>query len=961
MVRTVDTGRVVQKRLRRLHRVYDAALGYVLSLNADYVLRYIVGHVGEVLEFDYTFVMLVDPEGSAPRALRLQMAWNAPDAKADPSSWMGVLEAEVVETRSPMLIPDAREYPALSAIRDGDLPVSLVSIPLVYRDKVIGTLTGASLSRREFHPQEVVALTQLATPASLAIENERLYTNVRERLREKEVLLEGSAALAGKREIGEVLATLATQMARVMEDAWCGLLLREGEGLRLHAWSSWDVSASIEAAARQELNPDGKAGGRPGGGFGALSGGEVPGVPLVAVRESASAMEALNAMVLQPIDLAEPGDPLARMALDQHARSAFLIPLLHLGRARGLALVVTRNDDEPLAPGHARILQALANQAAVAIENAQLLGEEKRQSEEKVLLLEAARLAASSLHAADGMQGFAEMSARCLGAAQCIILRGDDEARELRFCASWGLPETQRTQMVEILSFMLAREVFCKGVHESQRPRIESGLDEVELGPSERLIVTMCGARTLGVWPMVSQGPCSGLIMLLFREPREFSRRQVDLMYGVVRQASIFMRNASLFEQVKERAERLQAISDLTETINSTRDLTSIFSIVARNMRKIVQCDWSGLAILERERNVMRFPVMSSGDGSELSVPHAYPLAESLVHDAVIGKRPIIRDDISDIDSKLEARLSAQGIHSLVVIPLLVDHSVIATLNLGSRKRSAFDTQQIESLQEMADHLAMAIKNASMFEEISRINQELRQMDAIKSDFLSTVAHELRTPLTIIKGYLFVLLKDPKRFEESVLDMLDTVDSQADHLKELIENLLSLSRLEANRGLLKLHVQPVRLDLLADEICSNFRLAAKKKGITLTADVPSGLEVKADRGMLVRVFYNLVGNAMKFTAEGGITIRMRILENGMVECVVEDTGAGIAAEHLSRIFERFFHVDGPDRRNPTGTGLGLAIVKQIVAAHGGEARVTSEVGKGTRFIFTLATDPPAQA
>lgn len=950
MVRTIDGSRLARKRLRRLHQLYDTALGYVLSLNADYVLRHIVEEVGEILELDHCWVMLVNPESGL---LRPQVAWHAAavEGNAASPSWQGQFESQVVDNRHAMLIPDTRDFPLFEGRMQCQPPSTIVGIPLTFRDKVIGTLTAVSRKPREFSTDEVEELALLATPASLAIENERLYTSVRERLREKEVLLESTSALAGKRDINDILATLASQMARVMEDAWCGLLLRDGEALRLQAVATWDATASLEAATRQEL-------GLGSGGHGrAVDSAKLFEHENVPVCDSVSAMRTLNAMAPHVMSLDDNNDPLVNLAHRHGAHQAMLVPLVHLERARGLAIVAVRRDEDRIQDGDERILQALANQAAVAIENAQLLAEEKRQSDEKILLLEAARLAASSLNVAQGMAGFAEMCATSMGADQCIILTNEDVGRVLRYSASYGLSQGQRKQISDSLSLSLDTEPFCRGVYDSRMPRIEKQMDGVELGPSERGIVSTCNARTLGVWPTISQGPGNGLILLMFRQAREFARPQIDMMYGVVRQASIFLRNARLFEQVKERAERLKAISDLTETINATRDLTSIFSIVARNTRKIVQCDWSALAILERQQNLMRIPVMSFGEEGTTGASQVFPLTESLVHDAVIGQCPIIRDDIGDVDSKLESHLRTRGIESIVIIPLLVDREVVATLNLGSKRRAAFNRNHVESLQEMADHLAMAIKNVSLFEKVSRINQELRRMDAIKSDFLSTVAHELRTPLTIIKGYMFVLLKDPARFDATALDMLDIVDSQADHLKELIENLLSLSRLEANKGLLELHVQDVRLDQLADEVCSNFRLAAKKKGVKLVADVPSGLSVRADRSMLVRVFYNLVGNALKFTFEGSVTIAIRSREDSMIECQVADTGIGIAKENLTRIFDRFFHVDGPDRRAPSGTGLGLAIVQQIVVAHGGEVRVESEVGEGTRFIFTLAPEP----
>ena len=639
--------------------------------------------------------------------------------------------------------------------------------------------------------------------------------------------------------------------------------------------------------------------------------------------------------------------------------SLFVVPLVFGERVVGTLTAVFA---DPCVM-HAREISAferLAIPASLAIENAKLQLEQARQSEGRRLMLEAARLAASSLQVGEGMHGFAEMCARALQASHCIILSDDEGGDCLRVCASWGLDGLQRLHIGELLRFFPAQEELSRLVFEKRKARVEADLDAVDLGPTEMFLTTLCGARALGVWPLVSQETCTGLVFVMHTTSGMFAPSQIDLIYGVVRQASIFLRNARLIRQLEDRVDRLEAISRLTETVSSTRELSSVFGSVVASTGKFVACDWSGLIIVDREHALMRLSVSTADDGGLSKREITFPLAHTLVQEALAGQGPVLRHDIDDAEGGFEQYLSGRGMKSFMLVPLIVRRETVAALALASRRRRAFESHHEARVRELARHLAMAIENVAMFDEISRMNQHLRKMDAVKSDFLSTVAHELRTPLTIIKGYLYVLLKDPRRFDDAVLDILETVDSQTDLLKELIENLLSLSRLEANKGLMRMHVQEVRLDSLATEICSNFRLAARKKGVLLGADVPVGLSVNADRGMLTRVFYNLVGNALKFTADGRVEIRACRLDDGSVQVEVADTGAGIAPENLERIFERFFHVAGSDGRTPGGTGLGLSIVQQIVRAHGGQVRVLSELGRGSTFIFTLAADPPAQ-
>jgi len=957
--------------LRRIHKLYDTALGYVLSLDADYVLNHIVQNVGEILELDDCYVMLVDEEtselalnarwssGRGPetaqgaRILPLRPRKGTPppppsSGRAEgPPPWTGILERLVVQSVAPMIIPDTSTFPHFprSRGRSAPMPASVVGVPLLFREKVIGTLTAACWDARDFDPEEVVALTQLATPASLAIENARLYTSLRERLREKEILLQGSDAMAGVHDLSDLLAVLSAQMARVVGDAWCGLLLREGDAFHLHAQATWEAGASLETATRQELDRGG-SGGR----------GEAVRRPLAPVERprldnSPSARQVLQLGQALPLDTENEGDAIVQLANSRTCAAASLIPLVYQNRVLGLALVVLRRVGDTFRDDEYRLLQALANQAAVTIVNAQLLADEKQQAQEKALLLEAARIAASSLDLARGLEDFCELAARCLSGDACVVALTAPRGRSMDLMASHGV-DAEGVRLLANAEIDLQSEVVMSG----DGLRLLEDVDEAVLGPWERLLAMTVSARAMVAWPLVSQGPLLGWLLVLFRERPTVTDRTRDLMDGIARQAAIFVQNARLYQEVKVRAERLKAISDITEGINAAQEVSSIFSIVARSTRHIVPVDWTSLAIIERQRKIMRLPVMSYADDESSYPTQIYPLQESVVDQSARTRQPVLVDDLSASMSDLEKHLYATGMRSMLVVPLIVEGKTVATLNLASKRPNAFHLDHMEILQEMADHLATAIRNASMFEEIRRTNQDLRKMDAIKSDFLSVVAHELRTPLTIIKGYLFVLLK--RQLDAFTHDTLETIDNQTDHLKELIENLLSLSRIDSTKGvLLGPNLQEMRLGDIVDEVVSNFKLAARKKGITLEASVLEDVKLHADRGMIVRVFYNLLGNALKFTETGGITIRVTP-QDGHVLCEVSDTGHGIAAEHLGRIFERFYHVDLPERRAPAGTGLGLAIVQSIVESHGGKIWVESEQGKGTKFSFTLALVPP---
>jgi PAS domain S-box-containing protein len=228
----------------------------------------------------------------------------------------------------------------------------------------------------------------------------------------------------------------------------------------------------------------------------------------------------------------------------------------------------------------------------------------------------------------------------------------------------------------------------------------------------------------------------------------------------------------------------------------------------------------------------------------------------------------------------------------------------------------------------------------------------LRKLDEMKSGLLSVVSHELKTPLTSIRMASHLLLEErigslnPKQIE-----LLTAAKEDADRLYEIIENLLDIGRIEAGRELIEL--APVAPDTLAGDAVEEVRAMYRDKGVELINEVPADLpRVLADRDRMIHVFSNVLGNALRFTPGGGeVRISCQPQET-VVEFAITDTGAGIAAEALPRIFERFYRV--PGQGGKSGAGLGLAIAKEIVEAHGGEIRVRSKLGEGSTFSFTLS-------
>jgi PAS domain S-box-containing protein len=234
--------------------------------------------------------------------------------------------------------------------------------------------------------------------------------------------------------------------------------------------------------------------------------------------------------------------------------------------------------------------------------------------------------------------------------------------------------------------------------------------------------------------------------------------------------------------------------------------------------------------------------------------------------------------------------------------------------------------------------------------ELERQNDQLRQLDRLKDEFVALVSHELRTPLTSIRGYLELITEDTNLTEDQTR-FIETIDRNAQRLQRVVGDLLFVAQVEA--GKLSLEVADVNPNTLVEEAVQAAGPSAAAKSIELTAHLGELPEIRGDRARLAQVLDNFISNAIKFTPSfGRVTVTTRVLP-GEVEVIVSDSGMGIPADELPLLFQRFFRAERATAGAIPGTGLGLAIAKAIVTGHGGRIRVESEDGAGTTFRVIL--------
>ncbi len=295
------------------------------------------------------------------------------------------------------------------------------------------------------------------------------------------------------------------------------------------------------------------------------------------------------------------------------------------------------------------------------------------------------------------------------------------------------------------------------------------------------------------------------------------------------------------------------------------------------------------------------------------------------------------------------------GYQSAIAVPLLLRDQAIGAFMIYSDKPYQVSRRDTFLLSTTALQASMAIQNALLFAEVKEKNAALERANALKSEFLANVTHELRSPLHSIISYGSMIVDGfvdgelTKQQEEDI----SFIVRRAEDLSYLVDEMLDLSKIEADK--IEIQAEPIELTQSLQDIINQLKLLASEKNLYLTLEMEESTpSVNADSYRLRQVVTNLVSNALKFTEQGGVTIRCtRTSDGDMVRIAVQDTGIGISPAALSFIFEAFRQAESGTTRRFGGTGLGLTIAKRLVELQGGEVSVESVVGQGATFSLTL--------
>ena len=407
-----------------------------------------------------------------------------------------------------------------------------------------------------------------------------------------------------------------------------------------------------------------------------------------------------------------------------------------------------------------------------------------------------------------------------------------------------------------------------------------------------------------------------------------------------------------LRKETAQRATELAILNSVQEALASRLDMQAIYDLVGDKIRDLFSAESVWIAIFDLDTRTRQFKY-GFEKGRRLYIPEALPFNKLTEHLITTKKTLVINQAAGASIAEFEMVVFSETFKSAVFVPLIAGGEAKGFITLQNMEQeNAFSESDINLLSTLGSAMSMTLENARLYEEQLLVTEELKRVDRMKTQFLSSMSHELRTPLNAIINFVELIVKGligPVNQEQAEL-LGQTLDSSK-HLLQLINDVLDISKIQAGRLTLFVEDQ-VSLYEEVEAVLNIVGVLAQEKGLQLIRDIDPHLPtISCDRRRLRQVLLNLLGNAIKFTEAG--TITMGLKNHGReVQFAVIDTGPGIPASEQKLIFEPFVQAED-DVKEIRGTGLGLPISYSLVQAHGGELWVESQSGEGAAFFFTL--------
>ena len=453
-----------------------------------------------------------------------------------------------------------------------------------------------------------------------------------------------------------------------------------------------------------------------------------------------------------------------------------------------------------------------------------------------------------------------------------------------------------------------------------------------------------------------------GGIGIYRQEERPFTDKQIAVVTSFANQAVIAVENARLLSELRHRTnelgrsvEELRALGEVSQAVNSTLDQQTVLSTIVAKATQLSGTEAGAIYVFDEAEHEFDLRATYGMDQALIDAltDRHIDMRDPNVAAVMAAGEPIQVADLKDEATTEINEITLQaGYRARLVAPLIRGDDVVGMLVVRRRTPGAFPQNTVDLMKTFAAQSVLAIQNARLFHEIEEKSRQLQEASQHKSQFLANMSHELRTPLNAILGYTELMADGAYGGpSERMMGVLKRLERNGKHLLGLINDVLDLSKIEA--GQLVLDLADYSLQDVAHTVYSAVEPLAADKKLKFTTEVAPDLpRGRGDERRLIQVLLNLVGNAIKFTDDGEVAIKVSMAD-GAFNVAVQDTGPGISAADQAKLFQEFQQADNSITKRKGGTGLGLAISKRIIEMHGGRIWIDSTVGEGSTFVFTV--------